>query len=125
MGDFVTSVRDDMFAMRWNFYAVVFAACWCRGRAGQVTGVTLQLRRNLDLVAGHLAALCVYCSLSSTDPGRCSDCLVTAVGELLPLFWKVAGTQVACRSLAKVSLGSLLCLYGGGGRGRWQLHLSS
>ena len=25
-GDFVMSVRDNMFAMRWNFYAVAFAA---------------------------------------------------------------------------------------------------
>ena len=51
----------------------------------------------------------------------CSDCLVT-VGELLPLFWSVAGTQVACRSLAEQG-GLKVSTYIGGSprRGRRQL----
>ena len=121
MGDFVTSVRDDMFAMRWNFYAVVFAACWCRGRAGQVTGVTLQLRRNLDLVAsGHLAAAAVCIALNRTPTldaaptawslllGNCCHCF----GRWPARRW-LAGHWRRC--LLEASCVSTVGVGGGGG----------
>ena len=96
------AARDDMFAMRWNFYAVAFAVGLCvvdnvqvcRSSNGGDAGAAAQtLILSLDILVSCIA-------LNRPPTLGCSDCLVT-VGELLPLFWSVAGTQVACRSLAE------------------------
>ena len=78
--------------MQWHLRLVGVSWTYRSSNGGDAGAAAQTLILSLDILVSCIA-------LNRPPTLGCSDCLVT-VGELLPLFWSVAGTQVACRSLA-------------------------